>query len=253
MTGQGPPEESSSPGPDARPASAPHQFVRPHGLLGSMTGWILRLFNAGLNRRAVEALPLTPRARVLEIGFGPGHALSLLEGRVPQGTVSGIDPSPVMIRQARRRNREALRTGRMDLRSGTADVLPWTEGSFDAVLSLNNVLFWRPLEGSLSEIQRVLLPRGVCLIGLHAAAARVFTGAGPRALQEVDHYLMPSFERAGFAPVQRWEVRTGTGRGVLYLLTKPTADASLPPRCEPMLLPRPWAAARSAALPHGDR
>ncbi|EQD72299.1 methyltransferase type 11 [mine drainage metagenome] len=192
-----------------------------------MTGWILRLFNAGLNRRAVEALPLTSRARVLEIGFGPGHALSLLAGRVPDGSVSGIDPSPVMTRQARRRNREALRAGRMELRSGTADALPWPEGSFDAVLSLNNVLFWRPLEGSLSEIRRVLLPRGVCLIGLHGAAARVITGARSKALQQVDHYLMPSFDRAGFTPVRRWEVRTATGRAVLYLLTRPAAGASL--------------------------
>ena len=186
-----------------------------------MTGWILRLFNAGLNRRAVDSLPLPPRARVLEIGFGPGHALSLLARRVPEGTVAGLDPSPVMMRQARRRNQGSLGADRMELRAGTAEHLPWPDGSFHAVLSLNNVLFWRPLDEGLLEIRRVLLPQGVCLIGLHGAAARVFTRAGPRAFSQVDAYLLPAFGRTGFPFVRRWEVGTGTGRGVLYLLQRP--------------------------------
>jgi SAM-dependent methyltransferase len=221
MTNQDPANDPSSLGSDARLASAPQQFVRPQGAVGALTGWILRLFNAGLNRRAVELLPLTPEAQVLEIGFGPGHALTLIARRVPQGKICGVDPSPVMMRQARRRNREALRTGRMDLQEGTADRLPWPEGSFHAVLSLNNVLFWRPLETSLLEIRRVLLPQGVCLIGLHGAAARVFTRAGSHAFQEVDRYLLPAFQRAGLPLLQRSEVRTATGRGVLYLLRRP--------------------------------
>ncbi len=244
-------EGSSSAGADSRLASAPRQFVRPQGVVGTLTGWALRLFNGGLNRRAVEALPLTPQMRVLEIGFGPGHALSLLARRLPRGTVSGVDPSEVMMRQARRRNARAVQAGRMDLREGTADHLPWPEGSFHAVLSLNNVLFWRPLEGSLLEIRRVLLPEGTCLIGLHGAAAQVFTRpgshaspkgsllrllrlraevfthAGSRAFPKVDRYLLPAFDRAGLPVQRRWEVRTATGRGVLYLLQKPTEAPSL--------------------------
>jgi SAM-dependent methyltransferase len=131
-----------------------------------------------------------------------------------------------MMRQARRRNREALQAGRLDLREGTADHLPWAEGSFGAVLSLNNVLFWRPLEGSLREIRRVLLPGGTCLIGLHGAAARVFTRAGSRAFLEVDRYLLPAFDRADLPLRGRREVRTGTGRGVFYFLQKPAAPPS---------------------------
>ncbi len=229
MRASGGPEGPSSAGSDSRLASAPQQFVRPRGAAGAITGWVLRLFNAGLNRRAVEALALTPQMRVLEIGFGPGHALSMLSRRLPQGGVSGLDPSAVMMRQARRRNREALQAGRLDLREGTADHLPWAEGSFDAVLSLNNVLFWRPLEGSLREIRRVLLPGGTCLIGLHGAAARVFTRAGSRAFLEVDRYLLPAFDRADLPLRGRREVRTGTGRGVFYFLQKPAAPPSAGP------------------------
>jgi trans-aconitate methyltransferase len=48
----------------------------------------------------VEALPLRPDLRVLEIGCGPGAMSRELARRLPQGFVLGIDRSPKAIAQA---------------------------------------------------------------------------------------------------------------------------------------------------------
>ena len=55
-------------------------------------------------RRAVEALQLRPAATVVEIGCGTGLNFSLLEQRIGStGRLIGVDPSPEMLDQARRR------------------------------------------------------------------------------------------------------------------------------------------------------
>nr|WP_064571530.1 methyltransferase domain-containing protein [Gordonia sp. LAM0048] len=52
---------------------------------------------------AVDALPLTPGLRVLEIGCGPGAAAREVARRVgPDGFVLGIDRSPQAVNAARR-------------------------------------------------------------------------------------------------------------------------------------------------------
>src|SRR5450755_3917553 len=56
------------------------QFEHPRGLLGSLAGAIManRSSNRERNRWTVELLNVEPTSRVLEIGCGPGYALSLL-------------------------------------------------------------------------------------------------------------------------------------------------------------------------------
>src|SRR5215510_4227313 len=50
---------------------------------------------------AAYLLPhLTPRARILDIGCGPGAITADLADRVPQGNVTGVDAAPDIIEQA---------------------------------------------------------------------------------------------------------------------------------------------------------
>ncbi|WP_246258646.1 class I SAM-dependent methyltransferase [Amycolatopsis anabasis] len=49
----------------------------------------------------VEALPLTPRLRVLEIGCGTGAAARAVAARLSSGHICGIDRSAKAIEQAR--------------------------------------------------------------------------------------------------------------------------------------------------------
>lgn len=200
------------------------QFRQPHGRLGPLVGVLLTIANAALNRHAVARLAPVDGERVLEIGFGPGLALRELSDRLPHGRVAGIDPSDVMLRQASRRNRAALAAGRLELRPGTAAQLPWRDATFDAVLSVNNVLLWEPFDASLGEVARVLRPGGRFVLALNAAAARVESRPRAGSLAEVAVRLGAALTRAGFAAGPGEIGRAGLGTA-LCLVARRTAPA----------------------------
>ena len=71
-------------------ASAQHQAVEPRGPMGVVMGWLIERLNAAQNRATVEALDPAPGASVLEIGFGPGHALEMLSRKAPLALIAGV-------------------------------------------------------------------------------------------------------------------------------------------------------------------
>jgi SAM-dependent methyltransferase len=137
-----------------------HQLGRPTGGAGRLVGRLMGRINASPNRHAIEALDLQPRDRVLEVGFGPGLALS--EGlRRSEGPHAGIDASVEMVELAGRRNRHAIRSGRLDLVLGVARDLPWADSTFDKAL-LVNMLYFADARGlDIARVRRALRPGGV--------------------------------------------------------------------------------------------
>jgi SAM-dependent methyltransferase len=138
------------------------QFMRPRGFAGWLVGWemALRLSNRKRNVWAVGLLGVEPTDRVLEIGFGPGLAIRELSRRATHGLVCGVDHSEVMVRQAARRNADAVRAGRVDLRGGSAEHLPAFAEPFDKVLAVNNMGMWRDPDERLQELHRLMRPGG---------------------------------------------------------------------------------------------
>lgn len=108
-----------------------------------------------MNALAVEALEVRPDDRVLEIGFGPAAALAEIARLVPRGFVAGIDPSEAMISLASRRLRNGIAAERVELKLGTASSIPYEDGRFDRVLTVNTIYFWDQTD-ALREIRRVM-------------------------------------------------------------------------------------------------
>ncbi|MEO7259832.1 MAG: methyltransferase domain-containing protein [Jatrophihabitantaceae bacterium] len=106
-----------------------------------------RLVYRSGRRAAIEALDLTPGARVLDVGCGTGLNFAYLAAAVgTAGQLVGVDASRAMLRQARRR---VARLGRstVTLVEGDAAMLDTlVAGEFDAVLftySLSVIGDWR--------------------------------------------------------------------------------------------------------------
>jgi ubiquinone/menaquinone biosynthesis C-methylase UbiE len=118
------------------------------------------------DRWLVELLDVQPEDRVLEVGFGPGVAIELIAARATRGLVAGVDPSDVMVRQASKRNLQAVEAGRVQLRQGTVLELPFPDSSFSKALALHSIYFWPSLEQGLRELYRVLAPGGRLAIGV---------------------------------------------------------------------------------------
>jgi cyclopropane fatty-acyl-phospholipid synthase-like methyltransferase len=86
----------------------------------------------------VDALPLTPQARVLEIGCGPGAAARAVAARLTSGHILAIDRSASAIAQAMSSSADEIASGRMSVRHVAAEdfVLKPGEPAFDIVFAV---------------------------------------------------------------------------------------------------------------------
>jgi len=174
------------------------QFGHPHGVAGSLAGWVMghRPSNIQRNRWVVSLLAVQPADIVLEIGFGPGIAIAELRRRIgPAGHIYGIDHSYVMLQQATARNRAAIRSGQVTLRQASVEALPTTaiDGPFDAILAVNSVGFWPAPIKNLEDLRRWLKPGGRI-----AVASQPRTGRRGITPAEVAREITDLLEPAGF-------------------------------------------------------
>ena len=110
-------------------------------------------------RETLRRLPVTPTARVLDVGCGTGELLRRLRAKHPEALLAGLDPVPEMLAVAR----DKL-SGKEDLRIGYADALPWKAASFDAVVSCNMFHYITHPVDALREMARVVRPGGVIVL-----------------------------------------------------------------------------------------
>ena len=101
--------------------------------------------------------------RILDIGAGEGVVSLRLAKANPDAAVVGIDYALMQVRAANRL-KEKERVLNCTFQQGNAMALPFSEASFDMVISVNSIKHWPdPVQG-LSEIRRVLSPRGQAFI-----------------------------------------------------------------------------------------
>ena len=185
------------------------QFGQPTGFPGWLVGHLMAVKNAALNRAAVEVLDPQPDDRVLEIGFGPGKTIGIISKRLTNGFVAGVDLSGVMVKQATRRNREFIKMGRVELKQGSASSLPYRDGQFGKVCTINAFHHLPQPIDALREIRRVLKPGGLVLLGLRMKhPTRTFLVA-PGFNQEEVIQVMELLRNAGFGNIRTERRRTG--------------------------------------------
>lgn len=138
-------------------------FARPSGLLGRWAGRMMAKLDED-DHWAVDLLAPQPDEIVLDVGCGPGVSLALIAGRVANGLVCGVDPSPEMLRQAAERVDATPHTATVELRRGSAEAIPYPDGHFTALCSLHTMYFWSSVGAGLREMYRVLRPGGRLLL-----------------------------------------------------------------------------------------
>ena len=129
-----------------------------------MWDWFGPLYNrhileplSGLYEHIAGELPAGGRARILDVGCGPGYVTLLLAGRLPSASLIGIDYSANQVRAAERlRERRALANCRFE--QGNAISIPFDDDHFEAVVSVGSIKHWKDARQGLREIRRVLAP-----------------------------------------------------------------------------------------------
>ena len=145
--------------------SANNPFAQPNGLLGGLAGRFMLWSNK--QDDVIEVLDVQPGDHVLEVGFGPGGLIRLIADRTEAASIRGIDPSAEMRRLAARLNRQAVRSGRVQLDLGTAERTGLRDASVDRAVSVNNVAIWPDLDAAIRELHRVIRPDGMVVIAWH--------------------------------------------------------------------------------------
>jgi SAM-dependent methyltransferase len=86
----------------------------------------------------VDALPLRPESRVLEIGCGPGAAARAVAARLTSGHVLAIDRSAAAVAQAKAAAADVIAAGRMSVREVAVEdfTLSVGEAPYDLVFAV---------------------------------------------------------------------------------------------------------------------
>lgn len=102
-----------------------------------------------------DAARVADGQRVLDVGCGPGGLTAELVKRTGAKRVAAVDPAPQFVAACAERNPG------VDAREGTAEELPWDDGTFDAALSCLVIGFMRDADRGVAEMARVTRPGGV--------------------------------------------------------------------------------------------
>jgi ubiquinone/menaquinone biosynthesis C-methylase UbiE len=171
------------------------QYRCPTGLLGQAVGNKMVRQHAPETAWTIALLDIKPTDCILEIGFGAGRAIELIAAQIPQCAIAGIDLSPTMVQASRRRNAQAMKAGRADLRRGTVENLPFQDQQFDKIFSIHSLYFWSEPLLAVAEIARVLRPGG--LLALTFSPGKVDAEPDEYTQKMVEH-LITGMQRVGF-------------------------------------------------------
>ncbi|MCF2515213.1 class I SAM-dependent methyltransferase [Sphingomonas sp. G124] len=131
------------------------QLRHPSGASGRLVGTVMRFANRKPIQAVVGSLDLQPTDRVLDIGCGDGSAIAMMSRA---NHVVGLDQSDTMIAAAWRRNRAAVRCGRLSLRKGDMMALPFGPKAFDKFAAINILYFCDDVPTLIAGIRRIARP-----------------------------------------------------------------------------------------------
>ena len=184
------------------------QFGEPKGPKGWLAAHLVARLTGEANRWMVDRLEVGPQDRVIDVGCGPGLAVAVA-ARISDRLVVGVDASDTMVRLARRRNRAAIRQGRVEIRQADAARLPYPDGNFTRAGSLNSLQFWASPQDGLAELYRVLEPGGRVAVVL---MARSDDPPGPG----IPPWMEETVDRVQAAGFARPEVASQAFGGVVH-------------------------------------
>lgn len=173
------------------------QYGHPRGLLGSLACKVMALKNRVQNEWTIDLLGLDSHHHVLEIGFGPGVAISRISKIVRKGYIAGVDHSQVMTSQARRRNAKKIKTGNVVLHQCSVTDVPYPANSFDRILAIDSSFFWPQPVKQLKRLFSLLNPGGLLALSVRPRWAKSHTE-----VKLIGLHMMDQLRRAGFTNIR---------------------------------------------------
>lgn len=140
------------------------QSKKPSGRFGRFLAWGMNFGHASLTRWGLGFIDIARDIDALDIGCGGGRTVERLAGIATDGKVVGIDYSPDAIAVARKKNRELIDIGRVEILQESVSSMSFTDDAFDLVTAFETHYFWPDFRNNLKEVYRVTKQNGQLLI-----------------------------------------------------------------------------------------
>lgn len=138
---------------------------KPNGFFGKV---MIHKMNKGhllMTQTAIDSLKINPTDNILDIGCGGGNAVKIMSSLAFDGTVCGIDYSPLSVKSSVENNKRAINNKQVEIKQGTVSLLPYRKESFDIVTAIETIYFWENPEKDFREVYRVMKSGGkFCIV-----------------------------------------------------------------------------------------
>ena len=145
--------------------------------------------------KAMSGVPMDFSGRLLEVPVGTGVLTMPLYQTLPKADITCLDDSPDMMGQAKAKA-ERLQLKNVVFQQGDVGALPYEEGSFDIVMSLNGFHAFPDKEAAYRETYRVLKPGGTFCGCFYVKGEHPRTDRLIRRVYERMKFFTPPYETA---------------------------------------------------------
>jgi len=137
--------------------------------------------------RALSGIPENFSGRLLEVPVGTGVLTMPVYRTLPEADITCLDYSPDMMGQAQEKA-DRLNLKNVTFQQGDVGALPYEDGTFDVVLSLNGFHAFPDKEAAYRETLRVLKPGGTFCGCFYVMGGH----------KRTDWFIRHAYEKAGF-------------------------------------------------------
>lgn len=152
--------EKFNPDKGLSPKELAKHLRKPSGERGKQVGDLMNKGNKYICLNTYKVLNPQNGNHILEIGMGNGFFVKDLLKMAEGLFYTGVDFSPIMIKEANLINKEFIDSGNVQFECASIEKIPFEDNSFDCVTTTNTLYFWPQPESNLRELLRVLKPNG---------------------------------------------------------------------------------------------
>lgn len=183
------------------------QFGNPRGFLGKVCCKIMNVINNKMYTGVADEITADENSAILDVGYGNGYLLKKLFKKFGC-SLYGIEISADAEHLAKKRNKRGIEEGKVKLLEADCCDMPFNDGTFDTVATVNTIYFWEDTLKGLSEIHRVLKDGGKFYNAVYSKKwlqKLSYTKEGFKFFEQ-DDYIRLGME-AGFKEVEIKEIK----------------------------------------------